>query len=1494
MIKVKLKDWVEIYNLVHTSTIWELATDPQFKNIIYTKEDTVHLSFFQYDIDIPLDMVYYLRARKQMNYGTNEVVSETIVIESQDTLRDNVILERDIGIDHPTVYVDPSDVETKDTIRITTSDFRANNDQHAYTHWIIEDGSGKVLFKSLYDKANLTSIYINNVGQPYSSKAKLVFRAIHGTKVGAESKIGNFTIFFKNVNFEIVQSLTKVTAQKDLVIKFRKIDPSIRLGISKIDIIDPSNDTTLKTYYDITEEGITLNWWLLHQDTYIIMKIYAMDINENTVIVNKKISVQSYENEMVKDPFYKYDKVIGSFYSTDEDESSDFYIPNHYISEALHNNNIPIPKRGVDETRLYAYTLLPNKKLKLLGDFRGISIEKDKLKSGMLIKRINNDLVLISHTINDEGLNKHEMMFYKHNVGSGDYSLIKKFVIDNEQYGLGYSNSLIQYDNKTLYYIPYKTDKLKKITLDMYTVEMVSEDIPYVVPYSLKDLNDENHKYISPTMVRLDDGRILITGGYSAQSCTFDPYTNTFQESIFWEQESFVGNLLNSSSLINGDAIILKTEDEDRELDQSLENLYGQKDITFVKSLDEVYKEVNSKPDIKQTVFQTDLTDYNVRTGESFEIILTNNFETDDIRQYYLIYDKKALRLDERTTNKLVFYVLPNNRARKKQIRIIASKEQLFEQENYHHTQIFTHSVIDLNLNIEITRDAQYETSMENVVNDENRFGYYHPILAPTDAEHLYILGEKLLYASKDKTIKVYKEDKILLPIELVNIEFKHLEFLYNKDLEGLISNRIIVKNSNLILLELSNINIDAPFLFTIKNKLKNAEFVTLRFEFLPIPAQGLPIKASIIRNKIEYLNQSTLSFMDLVSYPLKIKPNVTDPRFTFNRSNLMHFSQGANINEYMLNIRKKGLVPLIVSHAGIPEDIYSNTFFYINSIDAVPKIDKANPDLKLKINETMICNFLNDWGTYDPDSIDDAIELTITKNEAGQNLIETQYEKGKLIITVGDRIGNGVLTIRATNKADNVLKQSSFNFTVYDTDTYPVGLRCDFPDSSTGLSGENIYLLPGSSTPFTYTATGNPVSIDLPRGSIFNVDETVNNLLISPKLYLIGSRDLGRDTAVFKFYNRNNTVISSLTKNIFMVPIVFYTRDSFKGDVVIDQYPFTVQNGEETEFRIIPKSKEGYRVTSLKVISKLTYMDIRYYLEAVNDTEGSYKFVIYTPHSEEDKEFEFILTYGYVNNNGNDVLTVTQEYFQSFKVKSKYYKPQSFINLETNRITMHKNETRKINYFSNGEFVAFVPGEPHLLSVDNEAKTVTAKQLGRASLIALAGGSEQKDSQDLMYIDVIEEEIEEQKDQGILELNPEEFRLYPGSSRSISFYTTADNVECSVENPRIASYDSINKTIVGKEVGNTKLKVVFTGKNIIGGTKYFNIKILPLPSGDPDIMYYDKFNHSLEPTNIFFTDIYPNSILKVASGELILGCFIGVENKNKTFSFRSYYTIFS
>lgn len=1503
MIITKIRDWVPTNGLIHTSTIWELALDENFETIIYTKEDDINLSFFQYDIDVPIDIIYYLRQRKIMNNGEQEIVSQTIEIRGTETTRENVILPRDMFIAHPTVYVDEAAIEKDDEIKVTTSEFKANDGYHAYTHWIVLDALGKVLYCSLYDKENLTSIMIPNASQNLAMKTKLTFRAIHGTNLGIESKAGNHVVINNTTNFEITTNLNNVFAYQDLTVKFKKISNNIRLGIYSIDVYYGSNLSTSKRFYvDENTNSITINWWMLKHGSELSMHIKCVDLYDNVVTIKKRISVATLENEIIKDSDYRYSKILSGWTNCDSTSQGDFFIPNGFYSEPLHNNYIPMVKKGTD--KLHYYKLNDDGALEYVGDFNGITLPTDdELKEGMHIRRLNQDVVLISRLNTGK---KHQIDFYKYNIEDDAYMLFKELEIPDEQKALGWTNAIVQIAKSRLLYIPvcFNTEnskdvaKLKAIDTDSYVVETISEDIPYIIPeeYDIISGTYKDGNIKSPTMVYLGDGRVLIAGGYSSTCVTYDYRNESFQQSISWEYESYIGNQLQTAFLNNGDSLVFLTEKEDRGISTSQDNISSTSTTKVSTDLETLFATVNKNTKMYNTVVRFDQTKYIVKLNTDFQIDFVTNFGSFDTDQMVVIYDKDAFRLDEKTVLGLTFRALSKAATGTYTIKVIMSKNQKFNQTTYQPTVDFTHTVVVQDITVEVIAETLIE--QEDYVDETGQLGQN---TSNSVKELVVLLGNSYNYGAGEVELKCYKEDEINIPFETINCVYDDLEFDKTELLAGQGDIKFSKINTNMGMITIKNYILTTNLNIGIYNRLRRSKFIDVVVSFVDTPATGLPNKPAILdSNGKELGNMAVLSYTELTRYNFTMENSTAKPSFIVNRSDLGSVVTLTTAYNYMFSVKGKGFTYLYITSEKFPNEIYSNRFYLINNVDLIPKLDIANSDnsIDLVYSSSRTATFTNDLTGYLNAGADRGYEIFIEQEQGSRELVTVEVKGFTLVLTTTNRTGYGTFKVGIRNKTDGISKISTFGFTVYLNEVFPASMTCKFLDSTTGLNNETLWFNPGTTNPYTYTKTGNAVAIEIPEDSFFEKEQSEATLTsVAPQLILKGDTDLGSSSIRFIFKNTTGANASILTKNIRMVPAVFYIDDRFDGLVLVNDFGFTTLNGEYTEYKVKAQVQEGYSVTSIKLvpIEDTDTTGLKYSIRESSDVDAvnTYTLKFEPPASQIEKVYKFRIQYTYTNSNGNLTANFTDTDYQTITVTSVYYKKEAYLHIQENNFTMKVGETKKINLLTNGEKIKYTLSQTDLLELDEINQTITALRSGRASIIIAVGSEQQVPEQDTLYVDIEDKDAEPDKPEGYCIVTPSPVKLYVGLRMNLNIDTNADGYSITSDNKSIATYDNITKELIGVSVGETKLKIRYYGENIKGGVLEVDVAILETPTGDPSVLYFDSFNHTLTKTDIQFGETYPKSVLRDHSGKTILAVCKPKNEKNDLSGYLTWYTIF-
>jgi len=231
MITLKIKKWVPINNVDHIQTSWEVWGDAAMTiKLDSLYNSTEFLDIYYSNITPPTNAVYYIRAERFFNNNTSSGWSDLVPVRG--SVEDNastLLINVDVVIDTPMVYINEDEIKdkSKSTFTIKTSTFKSTLEGHSLTDWVIYNGTGDVVFASLADTTNLTSITINKADINLYNLAMLKIIAIHGTGSGMTSRAGIRNIILSNnlFNYEITNTNNnRVYPYNDYIINFKKVN----------------------------------------------------------------------------------------------------------------------------------------------------------------------------------------------------------------------------------------------------------------------------------------------------------------------------------------------------------------------------------------------------------------------------------------------------------------------------------------------------------------------------------------------------------------------------------------------------------------------------------------------------------------------------------------------------------------------------------------------------------------------------------------------------------------------------------------------------------------------------------------------------------------------------------------------------------------------------------------------------------------------------------------------------------------------------------------------------------------------------------------------------------------------------------------------------------------------------------------------------------------------------------------------------------------------
>lgn len=537
MILIRLKPWQEIQGITHVRTKWEVADSETFDNVLESLETKDMLETYFSNIYVPVGATYYVRATRIFDNGAKTTLDPIPTVNYGED-KSSMLLADDVVVDIPFVYVNKDDIlSDAATITITTSEFRAVGDDHAYTHWIVMDGESNILYCNLYDKVNKTSLTLDN-SYEWKNKTQIKFIAIHGTHTCIESPVGyNLVKLTADYNFE-VSGLEWVEPLRDYTVVFRAIDTGKPTNIFKVELLDFTTEE-LVLELDKTNDNFFIPWYYLKENMKYKLCIYAYDKDLRYGKVYKTLTVATLTNTVIKNANYVYNNKVEESVISKE---GDTFMPDLNLhTEVLFHNVILVPNANRElEEWISQDKVITNTKVKA----NGILLPSTNYDN-MLIKPITKGLILID-VIDSEGFPS--FLLYSYSNNNNTYALERTIQRKDETIPVGKTNSLIQINTYEFIYNPIGTNKLKLLNIENYTISDL-EDIP------MENLT-------KAILIRMDNSAIIICNGPDYKTKIYNYEKKTYIDGFNFGPVSYIGADLRTVGLINGDTAVIKlTED---------------------------------------------------------------------------------------------------------------------------------------------------------------------------------------------------------------------------------------------------------------------------------------------------------------------------------------------------------------------------------------------------------------------------------------------------------------------------------------------------------------------------------------------------------------------------------------------------------------------------------------------------------------------------------------------------------------------------------------------------------------------------------------------------------------------------------------------------------------------------------------------------------------------------------------------------------------------
>lgn len=530
---VNLEPWPEDSPVSHDSTI--IYIKDENKNVIAT--DSTNNLIYLKEIDIPIGYTYYVVAERQFSlkdsdYDISNInyQTEEFPITNNENDISNMLLSQPVVVEKPYIYFSKEEFNnTSDYITIKSSSYRGTGDGHTFSHWLIKDSEGNVIFPSIRDTENKTSIRVKK--SIFQNLSNFEIFCIHCSN-NIESPTGNLKVVMNTLNFNLETNINNLYSS-GLKLNIKRLNNNNAINVFKIlfkhkdeivKIIDVVPTTKNDLLYVIPNNVLEIK-----RD--MVIEIYGYDTFGN-------IGKKSYMLDMVSNSF--------------EDN-----IDKTYEYKMLFTQNIiegSIPLNLVTDT-INGKTFIPNN----TGSFDLYNIDND----GSLI--LNKNLLSLNHLGNIENIffkyndnntilidclknNIPTFMVYTHNLISDTFNLSHILERPDEIVSLGFNNSIEMIKENEFIYSVYGSNELKHYNIETNILT------------NLNPIPDNNID--ASTIIKMDDGNLLILSNKDYKTFIYNIEKNEYRNAMSIPFAGMIGKELKKVDMINGNRILLVNNEE--------------------------------------------------------------------------------------------------------------------------------------------------------------------------------------------------------------------------------------------------------------------------------------------------------------------------------------------------------------------------------------------------------------------------------------------------------------------------------------------------------------------------------------------------------------------------------------------------------------------------------------------------------------------------------------------------------------------------------------------------------------------------------------------------------------------------------------------------------------------------------------------------------------------------------------------------------------------
>ena len=540
MLVIKLKPFIEVDGIKQIAATWQIATDQEFTHIVENIKSAKYLNTYTSDIVIPEGLVYWVRAKRHFNQPNMDYFTEPAKILANDSEIVNMVLDKEIVIDEPTIYVNQEELEdhSSKTFTVRTSSFRSNSDGHKASHWFVRTNSGDLLFTKLDDTENKTSITITKTPE-MEVESELVVSCIHIGTSGVESKIGTQIIRTVGFQYKILTPLSEVQPYVDLFIKFGSKREDGQTKIIKVTATDVSTgDVVLNSALGISNT-VMIPWDRIKFNSRFYLDIHCYDNNGIYVVSRHSITTRSGFLTPIENVNITYKDTI--------EKTKDMNLRTAAGVSTIELPSGQVPYIKNNDVNVYGYTIDHNTGYlkSSITPLNGVSIVQPNPEY-INFKYTNDDILIIDTMETDQEGKKYAVfLVYAYLRNKESYILTAKIKRKDEVRTTGFLNNFVQHTATDFFYVPYGKAELRRLDINKNIVTRVK-----ALP---------NDKFINANLVWLPSNKILVAGT-TRYTQVYDIEKKTFLSSIGMP-DAFINTFRKQILLPNGDTLFIKAED---------------------------------------------------------------------------------------------------------------------------------------------------------------------------------------------------------------------------------------------------------------------------------------------------------------------------------------------------------------------------------------------------------------------------------------------------------------------------------------------------------------------------------------------------------------------------------------------------------------------------------------------------------------------------------------------------------------------------------------------------------------------------------------------------------------------------------------------------------------------------------------------------------------------------------------------------------------------